>query len=116
MRTEKNGFDHSTGRLDGSLHLLVDGVQGHDVEITAAKAGLVCCDNDFITGLGQAGNRFQRTGQGNPFIRCLDERIGIFINHTIAVQNNEFHKLIPELRRQFGYVGYLIHHGVQLFQ
>ena len=73
------------------VHFVVNGIQRGHVEQTAPDTGLIGRHHHTIIGLHHQGNRLQASRYGLPFVRTLDELIGIVIDDTVAVENNEFH-------------------------
>src|SRR5882724_7831674 len=91
MWTKKHGIDARTRQCASLMHLVVYHIEHGHVEQPAPDTGLIGRHHHTIIGLVQARNRLQAAGNRLPFFRALDELIGIEIDDTVAVENNEFH-------------------------
>src|SRR5450830_9389 len=92
VRAEEDGVDIGAHLLRQGVHLLMDRVQHRHVEVFARDARLVRGDDDAIASLVQAGDRFERTGDRQPFGRRLDEVRRVMINDAVAVEDNQFQR------------------------
>ncbi|CAM2151778.1 hypothetical protein PT2222_270008 [Paraburkholderia tropica] len=89
VRAEEHGVDARAHGRGLAVHLRVHGVERRRVEQTASDAGLVRRDGDAIARLIQASDRFEAAGQRDPFVRRLDEGVGIDVDHAVAVEDHD---------------------------
>jgi len=91
VRAVEKSVDPPAGRPHRVVHLVVDGVQRIHVEQPARDARLVGRDHHAVARLRQPGDRLQTAGNGLPFVRRLDETLGVEIDDAVAVENDEVH-------------------------
>src|SRR5450830_99247 len=92
VRAKEDGVDIGAHLLRQGMHLLVDRVEHRHVEIFARDTRLVRGDHHAIASLVQAGDRFERAGNRQPFGGRFDEVRRVMVDDAVAVENNQFHR------------------------
>ena len=92
VRTEEHRVDQATDFLHHPIHLLVDPVEGFQIEQAASDPGLVGGDDHPIAHMVEAGDGFQTAGHRRPFVRGFDVGVGILVDNAVTVQNDQFHR------------------------
>ena len=76
------------GLRDRAMHPVVDGVQRRHLEEPAPDTGLIGCDHDVVSRLGELCDGFQAPAQRLPLVRTLDVRVAVVVDDTVAVEDD----------------------------
>ena len=91
MRTIKHRVNTCPRVRQRQMHFVVDRAQRGDIEQAAPDARLVGGQHYMAAGLIETSDGFQAAGNRYPFVRVLDERRAVVIDHAVAVEDDEFH-------------------------
>src|SRR5690606_2201114 len=89
---EKHTGDVPASLFDHAAHLLVHMCQLEFVEVLAGDAGLVAGPHHGEAGGGKPGDGLNAAGNGDPLVSGLDVVVGVLVDDTVPVQNDQIHK------------------------
>ena len=61
------------------------------IEQMAGDSGLIGCNGDCVTRLAERCNGLYAAGDGHPLLSRLDVIVGVFVDDTIPVENDQLH-------------------------
>ena len=91
VRTEKYGVDQSSCIRDAATHFVVYSHQRVRVEKIPGETGLIGDNDHMPSGTVKTGDCFKAAGYRNPFLRSFYIRSGVFIDDSIAIENDQLH-------------------------